>query len=187
MKKYLFIVLLVGFCFGQKLYFGLDLSKNIYNNKDYSDLYTQSYFSGYQLGFEQSYKNFHFGLGANHKGNISKVDDTQIEVIDSYDYFSFHLIYSSNILDKIKPIVGFSVGGHVIAKNILKVDGIENYLDMDMTNPYSAIIGCDYYFSPQIGFRLAYSRILNNLVENIDDDLNRKNHSLSFSLLYMNN
>ena len=63
MKNYLFIILLVGVGFGQKLYVGLDLSKNIYNDKEYSDLLTQSFFNGYQLGFEHSYKNFHFGIG----------------------------------------------------------------------------------------------------------------------------
>ena len=186
MKKYLFIVLLVGVCFGQKLYVGLDLSKNIYNDKDYSDLYTQSFFNGYQLGFEHSYKNFHFGIGTNLKGNKSKIDSTQIEALNSYEYFSVHLIYGLNVSSKIRPIGGFAIGDYIFNKNTIKGGGTEVSSDIDMTTPYSAIIGFDYYITPQIGFRLAYNRILNNLVKNIDDDLNWKNHSFSFSLLYSN-
>ena len=186
MKNYLFIVLLVGVCSGQKLYVGLDLSKNIYNDKDYSDLYTQSFFNGYQLGFEHSYKNFNFGIGTNLKGNKSKIDSTQIEALNSYEYFSVHLIYGLNVSNKIRPIGGFAIGDYIFNKNNIKGLGTEISLDIDMSRPYSAIIGCDYYITPQIGFRLAYNRILNNLVKNIDDDLNWKNHSFSFSLLYSN-
>ena len=70
MKKYLFIVLFVGFCFGQKLFIGLDLSRNIYNSEAFKDLYSQSFYNGYQIGFEQTYKNFHFGISTNLRGTI---------------------------------------------------------------------------------------------------------------------
>jgi hypothetical protein len=186
MKKYsLFIFLMLSVGFSQKLFIGLDLSRNIYNNQDFKDLYSQSFYSGYQIGFEQTYKNFHFGISTNLRGNKSKIEDSQSEVINSYEYFSIHSIYNFNVSNKIKPLVGFAFGGNIFDKNKLKVGGIEVSSDVvEMENPYNLILGCDYYITPKLGLRISYNRILNDLIKNVDEDLNWKNHSFSFSFLF---
>jgi len=185
MKKYLFIVLLVGVGISnaQTLYTGIGYSKNAYNENDILDLYDMSSFNGYQFGVEHSIKNITFGIGINLIGNKAKLKDTQIEVAESYRYLSIHLTYSYPIMNKYKPYIGLMIGDNVFADATIKGYGYSDEYNIEIKHHNSLMVGMDYMFTPKVGLRISYSRSLNDIGKDIMKTDNWKNHTLGFTVL----
>ena len=163
MKKYLFIVLLVGLGSSQTLYTGLGYSNNMYNENDILDFYDMSSFNGYHYGVEYSLSNISFGVGVNLTGNRAKLKTTQVEVVESYEYMSAQLTYSYPIMDKYKPFVGLMIGDYVFADATISGIGSAQQDNIEIDHFNSLLVGLDYMFMPSLGLRLTYAHGLNDI------------------------
>lgn len=143
---------------------------NLLENFDYD------YKGGFNIGLEKHAGNLIVGASFLQRGSMLK-DHYSI----LYNYGAAHLLFPTNLGYGFEGFggvqAGLSLGGSAVRNA-----RTENIDDAALNFDAGLLLGANYMINEQIGLRASYYKGLTSVVKNIDDDLNRKNNTLSFSV-----
>lgn len=157
---------------------GYNMSKiKVKDDNNLLDNFDHDYIGGFNIGLEKHADNLIVGASFLQRGSMLKGPYSIL-----YNYGAAHLLFPTNLGYGFEGFggvqAGISLGGSAVRGNARTENIDAAALNFDA----GLLLGANYMINEQIGLRASYYKGLTSVVKNIDDDLNRKNNTLSFSV-----
>ena len=156
---------------------GYNMSKiKVKDDNNLLDNFDHDYIGGFNIGLEKHAGNLIVGASFLQRGSMLKGPYSIL-----YNYGAAHLLFPTNLGYGFEGFggvqAGLSLGGSAVRNT-----RTENIDAAALNFDAGLLLGANYMINEQIGLRASYYKGLTSVVKNIDDDLNRKNNTLSFSV-----
>ena len=110
----------------------------------------------------------------------------EFEGYDIYNYGAVHILYPTSLGDGFEGFGGIQAGLPLGGKTHIESGGEDETEDIDadeLNFDAGLLLGANFMINDQFGLRASYYMGLTDVADEIDDDANYKNNTLSFSVL----
>jgi len=166
---------------------GANLATVKYNDNTVDNYVDISMKSGLIIGLETVGGPFIIGGSFTQRGAIFKIDSSNFEGTDTYNYITGYFLYPvavQNILSVFGGCqIGKSIGGTATYEDNYDSETYDLKAE-DFTLDFGLLFGADFMFNSNVGARASYFIGLSDVIDGLTSDNNFKNRGIGLCLLY---